>query len=283
MSKNINRKYKNKKIQTKFAIYIILITLALLQAIIIYTAMKYLGDLGNYNSNEKIGIATYEYDKDKLNIIDDETYNVNILLNEVDAGSEYKVIYGIGENNIIEENIENGEKNIQFSFELEGENNCHIQIKKDDKIIEDSSWNKTLYYIRSYESQFLDGLSKRGVQVHYRANGSWEQYAKSLPLIKSLGAKNIRSDIFYTSVRKKDGDYRFDYYDEWIKEIEEKYDFNILLEFNGVGEYFGSEKHVDTEEELKEFVNFAKEIAIRYPKIINFEVLNEPNIRRITI
>ena len=130
-------------------------------------------------------------------------------------------------------------------------------------------------YLKPYEKQFMDELSNRGFAVHYR-DGTWEKYENDFDLLKNSGIKYIRADFLWRKIDKGKGDYQFDYYDDWIKKATEN-NIEIVAILNGVGTLAGENEIIDNEEERKKFVNFAVAIAKKYPQIVKYEILNEPN------
>ena len=205
-----------------------------------------------YTNNLNINVATTDYSNDY-------NYNIQVLLNS-------KVV--------VNRPLLSKDESIQLTLDSEGQNDINIKILKDGNTDYDET--ETIYYIIPYQKQFLDELSNKGVQVHYRKNNKWENYNTSISLIKNLGAKYIRADIFYSSVNKGNQNYDFTYYDSWINEATDN-NLNIILEFNGFTTKDGEKIKFDTDEEFNEYYNFISSTMERYPQIKKFEILNEPN------
>ena len=213
-----------------------------------------------------------------INIKENDIYYNNIVdmklnINNFNENNKYKLSINIDDKNIINQELLSNENNIELDLEKEGKKNINIILSKND--IELSNTQFFIYYVEPYSEQYLDELSNKGIQVHYRSSGNWEDYETSLNSLEKLGVKNIRADIFYSSIIKKDNTYDFDYYDKWIKMASDK-GINILLEFNGLL------SKINTESKKKEFTIFVNEVFKRYPQVKKYEVLNEPNFYYLT-
>ncbi len=238
-----------------------------------YTKFYNLIDLIKYYALESSENVIFTSKSDVDYIIDDEKYVVDVELTQRDENSTYMIEYGIGENRI-QETLEDT-KQIQFELNKEGKNDCHIEIKKDGNILDNGQWNKNIYKINSYQKQFLDNFSNKGVAVHYDGNSWGEKYEKSLKLLTAIGAKNIKTDLMYSNIAKSKGNYEFSYYDSWVNEVK-KNDIKILFILNSFTNTIFS-SNIDTDEEIEEYKNFFNSVIERYPFIEYYEVLNEPN------
>ena len=125
----------------------------------IINSLRYnLADLIVYATIEDTEIIEITPESEVNYVVDENTYNVNVKISNIDENSNYTVTYGKNQE-LLEEITD--EKNIQFDFQSEGKTNCYIAIKKDGEILEDSEWNNDIYYIKSYKKQFLDEIEKK--------------------------------------------------------------------------------------------------------------------------
>lgn len=220
---------------------------------------------------------TYDVDIDlEDNITYSDNIELNASINEYSNDFKYNIQIFLNSSEILSKEIFSENETIPINLQTEGKNEIKVKVTKDDIVEYEEVIN--IYYIKSYEKQYLDELSNKGVQVHYRQNNKWEDYNKSIPLIKAMGAKYLRSDLFYSSVNKGNQNYNFTYYDEWINQAISN-GLNIILEFNGFTTKDGESIKFDTEEEFNEFETFINQVIERYPQISNFEILNEPNFQ----
>ena len=233
--------------------------------------------------DELIGYNSDNSDNDNINKIDiDENkfvyfdanniYKFKISITNKDIQSSYYIEYGTNENNLVKVELTDDYYNINC---LEGENSLIVNIYQNDELIQE--YNKTIYYIKPYEKQFLDELSNKSIQVHYRPSNTMEEDPiKSLEIVKMLGSQNIRTDIWYALIKTSNGTLDYTYYDNWIN-YAEKNDIHILLTFNGF--YFGTQKQtkINDLEKINVFTNFVKETMERYTYVKKYEILNEPN------
>lgn len=210
------------------------------------------------------------------NITYSDNIELNASINEYLNDFKYNIQIFLNNSEILSKEIFSENETIPINLQTEGENEIKVKVTKDDIVEYEEVIN--IYYIKPYEKQYLDELSNKGVQVHYRHNNKWEDYNKSIPLIKAIGAKYLRADLFYSSVNKGNQDYNFTYYDEWINQATSN-GLNIILEFNGFTTKDGESIKFDTEEEFNEFETFINQVIERYPQISNFEILNEPNFQ----
>ena len=159
--------------------------------------------------------------------------------------------------------LEEGENLIEINIYING----FIEIQKSQKI----------YVVQKYQKQFLDEISSKGIQVHYR-DGTKEVYDKSSKLLKSLGVNYIRADFLQDSIEKKLGIYNFSEYDKWVNDITETTNMKILAIINGIQRYSGSDKLINTDEEIEIYNNFFLEVMKHYPQIRDYQILNEVNL-----
>ena len=234
----------------KKIIIIILIVLCIIPYTIIFANAE------NYNINIE------------QNVIYDSNLNISVNIENGDINSIYSIKINYENDKLIEKEIVTGEK-ISINFEKEGIKNINIILYKNNE--EKLNENRIIYYIEPYKSQFLEELTNKGVQVHFRSRGNYEDYSTSLNMLKKLGVSNIRADIIYTSISKSDGTYDFTYYDNWIQEaVQNK--INVLLTLNQFNTV------INDNDKLNMFNNFTSKVINRYPQVKLYEVLNEPNM-----
>lgn len=197
---------------------------------------------------------------------------IDVKISNFSSENQYRISYGVPDNIL---DIEVVQDNIQLSYELlEGENELTVSIYKNNKL--EAQYSKNIFYIDTYEKQFLDELSKNSVTTHYRT-GKYEDYNQSIPLLKSLGVNYIRTDFFWSYIFLN-GKYNYDNYDKWINQIRKlDPEIKILGILNANSSMVGGDRKVNTEEELNQFIEFCVNTAKHYPDILDFEILNEPN------
>ena len=230
-------------------------------------------DLVKYANIVNNEVVEYNTDSNINYVINDDSYNVNVKIANINEEEKYTIIYGKNDD-LQEEEIEN-EKNIQFNFSEEGKNSCYIALKRNGEILQDLEWNRDIYYIKSYKKQFLDEVEKKGVGLHLIGTSP----SKFIPIFKALGAKYIRADFRMNYIYKEKQD-KFDfsapYYNELVKEIL-KNDTKLLVILGSPGDFLGTDKKVSNDEELKLFERYVDAIGNHYTDITDFEVWNEPN------
>ena len=202
-------------------------------------------------------------------VIYENNIDIKINIAEFQEQNNYKIKINYENNKVIEKDLNDSETKVNIQFDDEGIKNINIILYQDN--IEKLNESKTIYYIEPYQNQFLEELSNKGVQVHFRKRGNYEDYTTSLNMLKKLGVSNIRAEIIYTSVIQLDGTYDFEYYDKWITEAKEK-NINLILTLNQFNTV------INDDEKLNMFNDFTKAVASRYPHIKYYEILNEPNM-----
>ena len=232
-------------------------------------------DLIQYATSDvdDISITTQkEYDY----CIEDEKYVVDIEINnggkDVDT---YQLEWGIGDD-IQEKTLDvNSVEKIQFEFEKEGKNQCKIILKKNNIVIEE--WQKDVYYIKEYQTQFGEKLSNQYICAHFIDN-LWADIDR-LDLLNAIGIKGVRADIVLTIIYANN-DEKYDRFDSWINKIlDSGLEIQAILNTNpnSVSKLFGDDGKVSNDSELQNIINMSEKIANRYPQITEFEILNEPN------
>ncbi len=259
------KKY-NRIIKTLITLAIAIFLLGVLISIVQYLINK--SQSNEEPQNIANGDGIYTTDIKENSIFYTDSFDMNLKINDFDTTSNYNILININNENIINENIVNSENKFNITLKEEGKKELNIILTKNEKEMANDKFY--IYYIKPYSEQYLDELTNKGTQVHYRSSGKWEKYDISLRSLKNLGVQYIRADLYYSSVVRNDGTYNFYYYDEWIKMATDN-DIKILLEFNG----FPSK--ITTDDMTEKFTTFVNETISRYPQIKNYEVLNEPN------
>ena len=206
----------------------------------------------------------YDIVSEKNNtVVYENNININISIYNYMDSNQYECNIKIGDNN---KKIEIDDKQTSFSIELiEGKNNIEIELYENDEKIKAIEY--TIYYVKPYEEQFLDELSKNGIEVHY--DGS-EDYNKSSQLLKSLGAKYIRTDFFKYVICPSGNNYNYDEYDYWMKDLTDNTEIKVLAIIDGMDT-------INSEKRMNNYIDFFKRIEERYPQIERFEIINEPD------
>ena len=270
MNKKIEE-YKKKAdriSKTITTIGILIFLLAILISIIYYGMKKAKSIDENQTIYSEDGTLKYSIDLKDNTVLYEKNCGFNLNIEDFDINEKYKIVILVNDDRVIDQDIVEANNYLTIELAQEGKKNLNIIMYINEE--EKSNINLTLYYIEPYQNQFLEELTNKGIQVQYRADDTYEDYQISLEMIKTLGVKNIRSDIFRYSVVKNDNTYDFSYYDRWIEEAS-KDKLNIIIEFNGFG------KKINTEEMIDQFQSFVYEIMKRYPQVTQYEVLNEPN------
>ena len=218
-----------------------------------------------YNTFSKEIVYSISIDN---NIVFENKMNINVQIENFDENCNYSIKVLVNENVQYNEKISNKDNTIQLELIDEGEKNINVIIYLDN--VEKINISKLVYYIKPYNKQFLDELSNKGVQVHYKGSSYQEDYEKSLNLIEKLGSKYVRADIFYWDVVKSNGVYDFSHYDKWINVVKDK-NINLILELNGFPNI------INTDSKIQKFSDFSQKVMERYPFVKYYEVLNEPN------
>lgn len=208
------------------------------------------------------------------NVIE-STYDVKIEFTNKDfEGHCYQIEYEVGENL---SSVEITEKITIISIKLteEGLNNLIINIKDNNTDI--CKWINEIYYIKPYNTQFLEELDKEGYSTHM----GYPWYAddpEQIKLLKSMGVTYIRDDIRWNIIEKEDGTYYYTKSDKWINEAYEN-GINIIgILGYGSTTFMGSDSKISSEEELQHFLEFVENFATRYKGKVNYyEYWNEPN------
>ena len=274
------QKVKRKKKKYAVIVLIILLLIWILPTICINignnilheeSAIKLYSILDVYKNVEKI----VELSNRQVIINDDNdvTYEnkcqISVKLNNYSEGNESRiVIYNNDKQIHVLENINMQETTMQIELNKEGKQNIKVNIFTNENL--DNTYEKTIYYVKSYEKQFLDEKEEQGVSTHFAFGVDGQQ---SLELVKRLGVKKVRDDCLWKWIIEE---YNFNRYDKWINECTEN-GITIIPIMFGPGNYAGSDNKISSQEEVDSYVNFITMFANRYPQILEYEIWNEPN------
>ena len=289
MSRHLRKIRRTKKIKLIIFIAIILLIIkcyisigtAVMNGDIILNSNNNLVELGEDFSVFKVlsyNISDYKSAAESLNYkitiadgnacVYSELCQIKIEIEDFSQSNTYKLKYKNEE--IL---LNNKETLIDYNLS-EGENILNVQLYINDEIEKEETLS--VYYIKPYEEQFLDKLTKASISTHYRT-GKYENYDSSVELLKNLGASYIRTDFFWGYIYLN-GKYDFSKYDNWINSMKEDApNVKILGILNSSASIVGSDRKINTEEELNGFVEFCSNVAKHYPEILNYQILNEPN------
>ena len=275
MNKNIEeyKKKFNKIIRTIKLLAIFIFILGILISIVQYTINKSKSIREKQNSVN--GDSDYIINLEDNMVVYQNNLDINLKIKDFQIENNYKIIIKINEHILIEQDIL--EDNCTYNINLtdEGKKIICILIYKANEENYNKSFN--VYYIEPYQKQILDELSNRGVVVHFR-NGDMEDYEKSIPLLNKFGTKYIRDDLyFYAIYNNKSGKYNFSNYDKWIEEATKNNLKIVGILTTSMSTLTGNDKIINTDEEINKFAEISCKIAIRYPQIEYYEILNEPN------
>ena len=273
------QKVKRKKKKYAVIVLIILLLIWILPTICINignnilheeSAIKLYSILDVYKNVEKI----VELSNRQVIINDDNdvTYEnkcqISVKLNNYSEGNESRiVIYNNDKQIHVLENINMQETTMQIELNKEGKQNIKVNIFTNENL--DNTYEKTIYYVKSYEKQFLDEKEEQGVSTHFAFGVDGQQ---SLELVKRLGVKKVRDDCLWKWIIEENNKYNFNRYDKWINECTENGITIIPIMFGP-----GSDNKISSQEEVDSYVNFITMFANRYPQILEYEIWNEPN------
>ena len=214
-----------------------------------------------------------ECDENQNFIMDDENYNVKVMINKK-SNFEYKVIYQVNnEEEKIAWDNNDGIYNISFDFVNEQKNTCKIRVLKDNEEI--YSWNKDIMYIKSIQDQFLSEFENNGVAVHL----TLENYDinKTVKLLKAIGITNVRVEIRWQSIGGPNAkEYNFAYCDPMMESFKQN-GIKPLIILGAPNAYFGEDDRLSSEEDVQKYLKYIKGVVDHYPWVENFEIMNEPN------
>lgn len=272
MSKKIEKykKQANRIVRTLKMIGISVIILAILVSIAQYVINKSM--INEENQNLSSESSDYEINVKNNTVVYKDNIKINISIKNYEAKCQYKLKIDIDGTEIIQTDQMENDNTFNINFNKEGKKEISITIFKDDAINYNNNLN--IFYIKPYEKQFLDELSTNGISAHFALNIDGE---KSIELLKSMGISKIRDDIIWYKLEKTDGTFDFSKCDEWINNLYDN-DIELYAILINPGKLIGDDKKISNDEELSRFVNFAKIVANRYPQIMKYEVLNEPNL-----
>lgn len=186
-------------------------------------------------------------------------------IDKIENKEEYQVTWGIDEkqSTVLKEKLE-----LKFEFPKEGKNKCIIEIKKNEKTV--FTWEKEIYYIETYEKQFLDEIELHGVTDYFM----WMNVSQEMDLFQYSGEKIIRSDIRQITIEESG----YILFDRTIPKMIEN-GYKIIGILGGFSTNFlGEDGKVSNQKDLDNFLEYAEGVIMRYPDIYAYEILNEPNI-----
>lgn len=205
-------------------------------------------------------------------IIYENNLKFNLNISNFNNENNYRIIIKVNDEPIKEDNVIYEENTFTLKFKDEGKKVISITLYKNSK--EYGIFEKNIYYVEPYQSQFLDELSNKGVSCHYK-DGTWEKYTKSSELNNNLGTNYLRIELVWNVIDKNNGTYDFSGYDSYLTNTNKK----IVGIFNEQksGYLAGKDLKINTEDELNQFIEFIGEVAKKYPFIKYYQILNEPN------
>ena len=284
------QKVKRKKKKYAVIVLIILLLIWILPTICINignnilheeSAIKLYSILDVYKNVEKI----VELSNRQVIINDDNdvTYEnkcqISVKLNNYSEGNESRiVIYNNDKQIHVLENINMQETTMQIELNKEGKQNIKVNIFTNENL--DNTYEKTIYYVKSYEKQFLDEKEEQGVSTHFAFGVDGQQ---SLELVKRLGVKKVRDDCLWKWIIEENNKYNFNRYDKWINECTEN-GITIIPIMFGPGNYAGSDNKISSQEEVdnneydlagKEEIAYGCTYSYRYRKRTLLVLLNQ--------
>ena len=110
------------------------------------------------------------------------------------------------------------------------------------------------------------------------AHSSKMEVKKNFKLLKEVGAKWDRSDLWWHKIEPVNGKFDFAFSDYIVSEFE-KHGVSLLPILDYGAAWFDNCAGPITEKERKEFANYVYKVVKRYPQITYWEVWNEPNLK----
>ena len=206
------------------------------------------------------------------NITYENSCSIDINLNDFIEGNNYQaVIYCNNEKQSAIDNINVQKTTENVTFAKEGKQDVKVEIYINENL--ENTYEKTIYYVKPYERQFLDEKEEYGVSTHFAFGTDGTQ---SLELVKKLGIKKVRDDCLWKWIIGTNGQYNFNRYDNWINECTEN-GISVIPIMFGPGDYAGDDNKISSQEELEGYIEFITVFAKRYPQILEYEIWNEPN------
>ena len=267
--KEIYEKKFNRIIRTFELIPILIFVLGIIISIAFYTLnLKRI-----HKDNQEAAYETFSTNLEENAIIYNKNIELKLKINQFNENLIYKVVIKVGENTVIEKSQISEEENFEVTMNEEGKKDIRIILYNGEELLADKTVR--IYIIEPYSKNFLDELSNKGVQVHYR-DGSMEAFEKSLKLIKESGIKNVRADILPVKIANNSV-YDYGYYDKWIKAVTEN-NINIIAIISSWTNFGGKDEKLNDDKEIKLLAEFVEKFHTDYPQIKEYEIFNEPNI-----
>lgn len=251
-------------------------------------------------NNQEGKRASITYDK-YVNIKDKKVYSLfdlTSILNEESESSKYDVKILCDNDIVYEEKLKTAidiseDKNIdnlkitingsdypiktkQQEFEIklvEGSNDIEIELLENDSLIK--SIKKQVFFIKPYQKQFAEEISKTGINVQYRDGKDFENYELSNKQFKALGAMNARWEIYERWINKNGYD-NFENYDKLLNDINDTTNIKIIAHINNFV-YRGKDITINEEPEFEGVSQFIKKLQARYSNIKYYQIMNEVN------
>lgn len=206
------------------------------------------------------------------NITYKNSCNIDISLSNLIEGNTYQlVIYCNNKKQENDDSISSQQLTKSVTFDKEGKQDIKVEIYINENL--EDTYEKTIYYVKPYERQFLDEKEEYGVSTHFAFGTDGNQ---SLELVKKLGIKKVRDDCLWKWIIGTNGQYNFNRYDNWINECTEN-GISVIPIMFGPGDYAGDDNKISSQEELEGYIEFITVFAKRYPQILEYEIWNEPN------
>lgn len=175
-----------------------------------------------YVANESVNVEWVG--KAPNGVIAPGTVSFKVDFNSKSSGTtKYNVVCVLDERTVVSEIVEippatTTEKT--FSFQANGGiHDVSVSIYKNGSAVYDS--DEKLYLVKPYETQEMDELSNRGVNLHEYRSGAWADKQMTRDACYYAGMLMVRSGIEWEAEEKKRGVYNYDKmdtsYEYWLK------------------------------------------------------------------
>lgn len=213
----------------------------------------------------------YSIDLQDKSIIYENSFDINVKIENFDKDSVYKIIIKLDNKEIIDESIDNKGKDIKVKLDSEGKKEVNIIIYKNN--VENINLTRTIYYIEPYKTQFLEEETNKGIKLMYNkpaiSDTDWD---KTINLASKLGSTYIRVATKLSLASNKD----YSYLDRLMEKTNNT-NIKIATAVSDIGEFGGEDKKINTNEELENLLDIVEYITTRYSNLKNIEIFNEPN------
>ncbi len=272
-----------KKVKKKFVLIICLLVLCIIwiipTGILVllkkYTSTEVIDDKAIISILDLYNVVTdgiiYSIDLEDKGIIYENSFDINLKIENFDEDSAYKLIIKLDNEEMINEGIDKKEKNIKVKLDSEGKKEVNIIIYKNN--IENINLTRTIYYIEPYKTQFLEEETDKGIKIMYNKSSiSDADWDKSIDLTSKLGATYIRVAANLSLASNKD----YLHIDRLMEKTKGT-NIRIATAVSDIGEFGGEDKKINTNEELENLLDIVEYITTRYSSLKNIEIFNEPN------